>query len=137
MQVPNPKEHGPLNAAWSGMWEYLQVVLGVDDLPIVEDVVAETREYLQDVVIGVDILVAFLVWFDAGLLVLTLVVLQVEFQQDLGVLHRDILEQKRGEEVSNGLSQSVLEMLFVLDWISECRLEGQTDTVFSILNQVL
>jgi hypothetical protein len=54
-------------------------------------VIAEAGYYLEEIVIGINVFISILIVLDPLSLLLRLIVLQVELQEQIGILRRDML----------------------------------------------
>jgi hypothetical protein len=80
MQIPHSDHHRPLHASNRWIRQNLQIMLPIDGPPGIEDVVAETGKYLEEIMERIDILMLHLVFLHPFSLLFRLGVLEVELE---------------------------------------------------------
>jgi hypothetical protein len=112
-------------------------MLAVNCLPSIEDVIAQTGDNLEEIMIGINILIAILVFLDPVPLLLGLRILQVEFQQKIRVAGRNEFKKHRGEQPIDDAMQSFVKIRDIRNRIPEITLHRQNQAHSAIIGKFL
>lgn len=80
MQISHSNHHRPLYTSNWWIPQYLQIMLPIDDLPGIEDVIAETGQDLEEIMKGIDIFMLRPIFLHPFSLLFRLGVLEVQLK---------------------------------------------------------